>query len=120
MTTDAGDSHKMPLLDHLIELRQRLLWSVVALFVAFLVCFFFAEQIFRFLSLPLANVMMEMGIDEQRQRMIFTGLPEQFLTEIKIAFFAALAISTPILLLQIWKFVAPGLYKHEKARSRPF
>ncbi len=120
MTTDTSDSHKMPLLDHLIELRQRLLWSVVALFVTFLVCFFFAEQIFRFLSLPLADVMMDMGIDEERQRMIFTGLLEVFVTYIKVAFFAAAFISCPIFLTQFWMFVAPGLYRNEKSALAPF
>ena len=116
MNETPAEEAKMPLLDHLTELRTRLLWCVGSFVVLFFLCVPLASKFYIFLMEPLYEVMK----DKPGARMIFTGLPEQFLTEIKIAFFAALAISTPILLLQIWKFVAPGLYRHEKNAFTPF
>jgi sec-independent protein translocase protein TatC len=118
--TDAPDDKKMPLLDHLIELRQRLLYSVVTLLVVFIVCFYFAQPIFQYLAQPLADVMLEHGIAEHQRRLIFTALTEVFFTYVKVAFFAAAFICFPIFLVQFWLFVAPGLYKHEKAALAPF
>jgi len=118
--TDAVEGKKMPLLDHLIELRQRLLWCVVALLVVFLGAFFFAETIFTFLAEPLARVMLEYGIDGGRQRLIFTALTEVFFTYVKVAFFTAAFVCFPGFLMQLWLFVAPGLYKNEKAAFAPF
>jgi sec-independent protein translocase protein TatC len=97
-----ADDHKMPLLDHLIELRQRLLRSVVALLVAFLVCFFFAEEIFGFLQQPLATALENFVADERARRMIFTNLTEVFFTYVKVAFFAGAFIACPIFLTQ-WR-----------------
>ncbi|WP_340118869.1 twin-arginine translocase subunit TatC [Pelagibius sp. 7325] len=119
-TTDAPEDKKMPLLDHLIELRQRLLYSVVALLVTFLICFYFAQPIFQYLAQPLADVMLEHGIAEHQRRLIFTALTEVFFTYVKVAFFAAAFICFPIFLVQFWLFVAPGLYKHEKSALAPF
>lgn len=119
-TTDNPDDKKMPLLDHLIELRQRLLYSVIALLVVFLICFYFAEPIFQYLAQPLADVMIEHGIEGQRARLIFTALTEVFFTYVKVAFFAAAFICFPLFLVQFWLFVAPGLYKHEKTALAPF
>jgi sec-independent protein translocase protein TatC len=119
-TTDTPDDKKMPLLDHLIELRQRLLYSVAALLLVFLVCFYFAEPIFQYLSQPLADVMIANDVSERYQRMIFTALTEVFFTYVKVAFFAAAFICFPIFLTQFWLFVAPGLYKHEKSALAPF
>jgi len=119
-TTDNPDDKKMPLLDHLIELRQRLLYSVIALLVVFLVCFYFAQPIFQYLAQPLADVMLEHGIAEHQRRLIFTALTEVFFTYVKVAFFAAAFICFPIFLVQFWMFVAPGLYKHEKSALAPF
>ena len=113
---EGEDETKMPLLAHLVELRSRLLWCIGSFIVLFFACVPLASKFYIFLMQPLYEIMK----DKPAARMIFTGLPEQFLTEIKIAFFAALAISTPILLLQIWKFVAPGLYKDEKRAFTPF
>lgn len=110
----------MPLLDHLVELRQRLLRSAVALLAAFLVCFFFAEEIFAFLQQPLADILRESGTDERVRRMIFTNLTEVFFTYVKVAFFAGAFFACPIFLTQIWKFVAPGLYKTEKNAFLPY
>ena len=118
--TDAPDDKKMPLLDHLIELRQRLLYSVIALLVAFVVCFYFAQPIFTYLAQPLADVMREHGVAEHQRRLIFTALTEVFFTYVKVAFFAAAFICFPVFLTQLWLFVAPGLYKHEKAALAPF
>jgi sec-independent protein translocase protein TatC len=122
MTTvsDAPEDKKMPLLDHLIELRQRLLYSVIALLVVFLVCFYFAQPIFQYLAQPLADVMRDHDIGEQQRRLIFTALTEVFFTYVKVAFFAAAFICFPIFLVQFWLFVAPGLYRHEKSALAPF
>ncbi len=117
MTDDVVDAHKMPLLDHLVELRSRLLKSVVALVLAFLVCFFFAEPIYAFLTEPLAAILRERREDP---RMIFTALTEVFFTYVKVAFFAAAFVTCPVFLTQLWLFVAPGLYKKEQKALAPF
>lgn len=108
---------KMPLLDHLIELRDRLIYSVAALFVAFLGCYYFAEQIYRVLMWPLVQAY---GENLESRRMIFTAPQEAFFTYVKVAFWAGALIAFPIIANQIWKFVAPGLYKHEKKAFLPF
>ncbi len=117
--SEAVDSHKMPLLDHLIELRKRLLYSVVALFVMFVFCFYFAQYLYDFLVEPLADILLSRG-NEREARMIFTDLTEVFFTYIKVAFFFAAFITCPIFLTQFWLFTAPGLYKHEKSALAPF
>ena len=119
-TTDAPEEKKMPLLDHLIELRQRLLYSVVALLVIFVICFFFAQQLFEFLAQPLADELLKGGVSEHSRRLIFTNLTEVFFTYVKVAFFAAGFICCPLFLVQLWLFVAPGLYRHEKSAFAPF
>jgi sec-independent protein translocase protein TatC len=111
------DSHTMPLLDHLMELRTRLIWSVLGFLCAFFVCFYFAQPIYGFLVTPLANIMKEVG---GTNRMIYTALTEAFFTQIKVGFFAAAFISFPIMASQIWLFIAPGLYKNEKGALAPF
>ena len=119
MTTQAEDDFddkKMPLLDHLIELRQRLLYSIVALVVAFVGCYFVSEEIYAFLVAPLADIFGE----EQGRRLIFTGLHEAFFTYLKVALFGAICITFPILAGQLWAFIAPGLYKHERRAFLPF
>src|SRR3546814_683082 len=118
--SDTPEDKKMPLLDHLIELRQRLLYCVVALLVVFGICFYFAQPIFAYLAQPLADVMLEHGIAEHQRRLIFTALTEVFFTYVKVAFFAAAFICFPVFLTQLWRFVAPGLYKHEKSAFLPF
>ncbi len=114
---DLIDSSKMPLLEHLIELRTRLLWTVVAIVVLFMGCFYFAQPIYQFLVQPLADVFHDMGRD---RRMIYTALHEAFFTYVKVSFFAAMFIGFPFIACQIWLFVAPGLYKHEKSAFLPF
>ncbi len=106
------DESKTPLIDHLIELRSRLLWSVAALVVAFFVCFAFAKQIFALLVRPLAAA----GQDT----VIFTQVFEAFFVQVRVGFFGALMLSFPIIALQLWRFVAPGLYAREKRALLPF
>jgi len=115
MSNDVEDT-KMPLLDHLIELRRRLIYSVISFFVCFLVCFYFAEPIFNFLLEPLAKL----WEGQESRRLIFTALQEKFFTDVKVAFFAGAFISFPLVSNQIWLFVAPGLYKNEKRAFLPF
>lgn len=110
---------KMPLLDHLIELRQRLIYSAVGLIVVFFICFYFAGDLFSFLTQPLVNIWISDG-DLEERRFIFTALQEKFFTDIKIAFFAALFLAFPLIASQLWMFVAPGLYKNEKRAFLPF
>ena len=113
---DDIDQDKRPLLEHLIELRRRLIYSVVALLLAFIGCYFVAEQIYAFLVQPLADVLE----GQEGRRLIYTGLTEAFFTYLKVAFFAALCISFPIIAVQLWIFVAPGLYRNEKLAFLPF
>jgi sec-independent protein translocase protein TatC len=116
---DAPDTDvKMPLLDHLIELRKRLMWSFITLIVLTFVFYAFAEHIYQFLVSPLAQAYVELGA--QSPRMIFTALHEAFFTYIKVAFFTAAFVSFPVFAIQFWAFVAPGLYKNEKKAFAPF
>lgn len=101
-----------PLLDHLIELRRRLLYCVVAFVLTFVTCFYFAKPIFGLLVRPLA----EAGQD----RLIFTQIFEAFMVQIKVGFFGALMLSFPVIANQLWQFVAPGLYRKEKRALLPF
>lgn len=113
---DEVDASKAPLMDHLIELRRRLMYSVVGLIVAFFICFYFAGPIFNFLVAPLQ----EAWVGQTGRRLIYTALHEKFFTDIKVAFFAAFCLSFPVIANQVWAFVAPGLYKHEKGAFLPF
>ncbi len=113
---DGLSSVKMPLMEHLIELRNRLVYSVGALLVGFLVCFYFAEEIFQFLVRPLADIYQ----GQAGRRMIFTGLTETFFTYMKVAFWAGAFLTFPIVASQVWMFVAPGLYRNEKRAFLPF
>lgn len=115
--SDTIEDAKMPLLDHLIELRQRLLWSALSIIILFLFFYYFSENIYGFLVQPLADIMAETGRD---RRLIFTAMHEAFFTYIKVAFFAAIFVAFPFIAIQIWMFIAPGLYKHEKSAFLPF
>ena len=103
--------------EHLAELRSRLLRSLAFLFIFFILCYIFSENIYSFLVSPYADAVKDDGSD---RRMIFTALHETFITYLKVAFFAAMFISSPIILTQIWKFIAPGLYKNEKKALLPY
>ena len=103
--------------EHLVELRSRILKCIIFLFITFIGCYFFADKIYNFLVVPYAEAVKNDNID---RRLIFTALHETFLTYLKLAFFSAFFISCPIILIQIWKFIAPGLYKNEKLALLPF
>ena len=102
---------------HLTELRKRLIHSFIFLFIFFIVCYIFAEHLYAFLVEPFASAVKENGLE---RRLIFTALQETFLTYIKVSFFTAFFITCPYILIQIWKFIAPGLYKHEKIAIIPY
>ncbi len=116
--TENPDDNKMPLLEHLIELRRRLMISSVAFFVVFGVCYYFAKDIYGFLVHPLAEILAAHG--DHNRRMIYTALTEAFFTYMKVAAFAAAFLCFPVWAGQLWAFVAPGLYKHEKKAFAPF
>lgn len=113
---DELESGRMPLIDHLIELRNRLMWAAGAIIVAFLVCYSVSEYIYRFLAQPLADIF----AGQSGRKMIFTGLTEAFFTYVKVSFWAAICLSFPIIAMQVWKFVAPGLYKNERRAFLPY
>ena len=94
-------------ISHLVELRKRLIHSIIFLSVLFVICYYFSEYIYGFLVDPYAEAVKN---DEINRRLIFTALQETFLTYLKVAFFAAFFITSPFILIQIWKFIAPGLY----------
>ena len=110
-------TNKTSFVGHLTELRSRLVKSIICLFFFFVICYFFAENIYGFLVEPYAEAVKD---DEVNRRLIFTALQETFITYLKVAFFAAMFISSPIILIQIWKFIAPGLYKNEKRALLPY
>jgi len=103
--------------EHLAELRSRLIKSFIYLFIFFIVCYVFAENIYNFLVHPYAEAVKD---DQINRRLIFTALQETFITYLKVAFFTAIFVTSPIILTQIWKFIAPGLYKDEKRALLPY
>jgi sec-independent protein translocase protein TatC len=113
---DNPDDKKMPLMEHLIELRRRLIWSLVAFVVCFVGCFFVANDIFDFLTRPLASV----WEGQEGRHLIYTALQEKFFANVKVAMFGGLVVSFPVIASQVWGFVAPGLYKNEKTAFLPF
>ena len=104
-------------ISHITELRTRLIHSFIFLFVFFIFCYFFAEYLYGFLVEPYAQAVKN---DSIPRRLIFTALQETFLTYLKVAFFASFFITSPFILIQIWKFIAPGLYDHEKIAIMPY
>jgi sec-independent protein translocase protein TatC len=110
------DDRQMPLLDRLIELRNRLMYSCGAILIGFVICYFFSEQIYAFLVRPLADIYH----GEAGRRMIYTGLAEAFFTYVKVAFWAGAFLAFPFVAAQLWMFIAPGLYRNEKQAFLPF
>ena len=108
--------NKQPLLIHLVELRSRLIKTMIMITILFVIFYFFADSIYNFLVKPYADAVE----GEEGRRLIFTALHETFFTYIKVALFASLFISLPFLLIQLWIFVAPGLYKNEKSVVVPY
>ena len=117
-TEDVIDDKPMPLLDHLVELRTRLMWSMGAFVIAFIACYYFSTQIYAFLARPLVDILSAQS--GEPRRLIFTALTEAFFTYIKVAFFGAAFISFPMMATQLWMFIAPGLYRSEKHAMAPF
>ncbi len=111
------DENEGGFISHLAELRKRLIHSFIFLIIFFIGCYFFAEQLYSFLVEPYAQAVKD---DEVNRRLIFTALQETFLTYLKVSFFTAFFVTCPFILLQIWKFIAPGLYKHEKNAILPY
>jgi len=109
---DAGG--KMSFLEHLDELRRRILYAVAAVFVGFVVSFFFIDEIFDFIMRPLQQLLPPGGT------LVYTDPTEAFLLYIKIALIAGLILASPAVMAQVWLFVAPGLYAHEKKWAIPF
>ena len=107
----------MPLLEHLVELRRRLLWSAVSFVAAFFVCYHFSGAIYLFLAQPLAHIMEAKG---EQPHLIYTALYEAFFTYLRVGFFGATFIAFPVIASQIWMFVAPGLYRSERRAFAPF
>jgi sec-independent protein translocase protein TatC len=117
MKDDNVDSYRMPLLDHLVELRRRLLYCMAGIIVLFFISYYFAADIYGFLTQPLADVLAGKGGE---RRMIFTALHEAFFTYVKVAFFTAMFLGFPLIATQLWLFVAPGLYQNERKAFLPF
>ena len=113
MIAENEDESSMNFLDHLKELRQKLIYSIIFFVMSFIVSFYFSQSIFEFLAKPLTSIL------QDGNGLIYTALQEAFLTNVKVAFFTAAFISFPFLSFQIWSFISPGLLKKEKKVSLP-
>jgi len=117
---DEVEKSSAPLIEHLIELRTRLMWSIGGFFVAFLVCFFFAKDLFNLLVIPFKWAVGWANMNDHKVELIYTAPQEFFFTQIKLAMFGGMVIAFPLIAAQIYKFVAPGLYKNERGAFLPF
>ncbi|MGX5841921.1 twin-arginine translocase subunit TatC [Mesorhizobium sp. ArgA1] len=117
---DEIEKSSAPLMEHLIELRRRLIWSIGGFFVAFLVCFFFAKKLFNLLVIPFKWATQWAGLDPHKVELIYTAPQEFFFTQVKLAMFGGMVIAFPLIATQIYKFIAPGLYKNERNAFLPF
>src|SRR5437588_9518694 len=115
MTIEDIEASKAPLMDHLIELRSRLIKALLGFGIAFIFCFFFAKQIYNVLVWPFVWV-----AGAEHSKFIYTALLEYFITQLKLAMFGAAYLSFPVVATQIYKFVAPGLYRHERQAFLPY
>jgi len=109
-----SEESKLPFTTHLEELRRRLIYAVVAIVLGAIIAFLFAKQLFYFLAQPLVKIL------PANQPMIFTALTEAFFTYFKVALLAGFFLASPVVFYQLWKFIAPGLYEHEKKFVIPF
>ena len=107
----ALDATRAPLMEHLIELRKRLVWAMISFVICFVICFFFSTRIFDFLIRPLHMA---------TNHLIYTALTEVFFTQVRIAMFGGACLAFPVIAWQLWIFIAPGLYKHERHAFVPF
>ncbi|TGQ69312.1 twin-arginine translocase subunit TatC [Mesorhizobium sp. M00.F.Ca.ET.186.01.1.1] len=117
---DEIEKSSAPLIEHLIELRRRLIWSLGGFFVAFLVCFFFAKKLFNLLVIPFKWATKWAGLDPHKVELIYTAPQEFFFTQVKLAMFGGMVIAFPLIATQIYKFIAPGLYRNERNAFLPF
>src|SRR5438045_7808421 len=115
MSQEDIEATKAPLLEHLVELRGRLIRAILAFFVAFILCFIFAKQIYNILVWPYVWV-----AGPENSKFIYTALLEYFITQLKLSLFGAAFISFPVVAAQIYMFVAPGLYRHERGAFLPY
>ena len=114
--SDELDEGRMSLIEHLIELRKRIIYSMSGLLVCWAVCYYFSGEIYDFLVRPLADAL----AGQPNRHLIYTALTEAFVTRIKVAFWAACFLAFPIIATQVWMFVAPGLYKTERSAFLPY
>jgi sec-independent protein translocase protein TatC len=117
---DEIDKSSAPLIEHLIELRRRLIWSIAGFFIAFLACFFLAKRLFNLLVIPFKWATQWAGLDPSKVELIYTAPQEFFFTQVKLAAFGGMVIAFPLIATQIYKFIAPGLYKNERNAFLPF
>jgi len=115
--TENLDHTAAPLMEHLIELRQRLIWSAISLIIGFGICYYFVQDVYAFLAQPFVEVSEKYNQDP---KMIYTALHEAFFVNLKVAFFSGFCLAFPFIAGQIWKFIAPGLYKNERMAFLPF
>lgn len=118
--SDEIEDKPQPLIEHLLELRNRLMWAIGGFLIAFLICFYFAKQLFNFLVQPFTWAVSWAGLTDRKVELIYTAPQEFFFTQIKIAMFGGLILAFPLIAAQIYKFVAPGLYKNERMAFLPF
>jgi sec-independent protein translocase protein TatC len=114
------EESQAPLMEHLIELRRRLIWAIVAFFLAFLFCFFFAKELFNLLVIPFKWAVHWAGLPSDKVELIYTAPQEFFFTQVKVAMFGGMLLAFPVIATQIYKFVAPGLYRDERKAFLPF
>lgn len=114
---DGLDASEAPLIEHLTELRTRLIRSIIALVLSMVVCFLFAREIYQFLAAPLVGVLEARGLEPN---LIITSLPEKFFADLRVSVYSGLYVSFPFIANQLWRFVAPGLYQDEKSAFWPF
>ncbi|MCI2008134.1 MAG: twin-arginine translocase subunit TatC [Acetobacter peroxydans] len=114
---DPINDQPMSLVDHLLELRRRLLWAGLTFVLCFALCYHYAENIYLFLARPLGEIMRQQG---EQPHLIYTALYEAFFTYIRVALFGAMFLSFPMVAVQAWIFIAPGLYRSEKRAFAPF
>jgi len=117
---DEVEASSAPLIEHLIELRRRLMWSIAGFFVAFIGCFFVAKHLFNLLVIPFKWSVEWAKLDVSKVELIYTAPQEFFFTQVKLAMFGGLVIAFPLIATQIYRFIAPGLYRNERAAFLPF
>jgi sec-independent protein translocase protein TatC len=117
---DEVEASSAPLIEHLIELRRRLIWSIVGFFIAFVGCFFVARHLFNLLVIPFRWSVEWAKLDVSKVELIYTAPQEFFFTQIKLAMFGGMVIAFPLIATQVYKFIAPGLYRNERAAFLPF